>query len=235
MPRAPDSTPGSRRARNVRRHGPQSSIFLSTATKLTDPLPVLKSSKALNYAIDLMRFPRFAASFVAAPVPSDVLQVMRIAASAEECQSTASEVGIPPETLQWAARLYLKSVLFHEEADCYRILGVTPETPHTAVRQHLFFLLSWLHPDRNKSWDVAYLGRVVSAWQEISRIGPSSCPASSSNLLSPPRRRFRLPWIAIPVAAGSRSHRHWPAWLFLLIASLSVVVLVRDDLLALLN
>ena len=172
----------------------------------------MASQRAIDMALDLARMPAFAPSMSASPLPADVLEVIRIAAeSPEACRAAALATGEPEPVLVEAARFYLQQVLFREEADCYRVLGIRPDESRAAARDHMRWLLQWLHPDRNGGWDAVYAKRIVNAWREVSNgshAAGNSRPtagAESRGQVSPGdnrARRFsasvRLPWIARP-------------------------------------
>ena len=170
----------------------------------------MASLRAIDMALDLARMPAFAPSMSASPLPADVLEVIRIAAeSPEACRAAALTTGEPEPVLVEAARFYLQQVLFRDEADCYRILGIRPDEPREAARDHMRWLLRWLHPDRNGNWDAVYAKRIVSAWREVSngsqagRNSRLTAAAAESRGATRPGSRgkdsttsFRLPWIA---------------------------------------
>src|SRR5205823_3482880 len=110
--------------------------------------------RALDLALDLLRTPAFAASMANSPLPNDVLEVIRIAAaSPDACRAAASVTGQPESTLIEAARFYVQQILLRPDADCYRVLGIRPEDSRESARVHMRWLLKWLHPDHNESWD----------------------------------------------------------------------------------
>lgn len=176
-------------------------------------------ARALGTALELSRSPRMATILAESPIPGDVEEVLRAAASWETCTAAAVEFGVGADALQLAARLYLKQVLFHDNADCYRILGIRPEASRETARRHFSWLLRWLHPDRNSGWDSAYAERVVTAWREISKqraaaaevsvdTSSSSQRAAVSRPLRPAKRQKR----------NSRPRRRGVGW-FLLVAT----------------
>lgn len=188
----------------------------------------MASQRAIDMALDLVRMPAFAASMSAAPLPADVLEVIRIAAeSPEACRAAALTTGAPEPVLVEAARFYLQQVLFRPEADCYRILGIRPDDSRASARDHMRWLLQWLHPDRNGNWDAVYAKRIVKAWREVSN---GSHAADDSRLtageaenqgqVNPSKNGVRLssasvriPWIARPyenMSARRRTCLHAP-------------------------
>src|SRR6516162_3810517 len=134
----------------------------------------------IELALDLARMPALARSSVAPPLPPNIIELMRIAAaSPEACEAAAAQTGEPSLVLIEAARFYLQQVLFRPDADCYRILGIKPATSRATAREHMRWLLEWLHPDRNNnSWDAVYAERVLKAWREVSAANGSAIKPS---------------------------------------------------------
>ncbi len=159
-------------------------------------------------ALDLARMPALAHSTEKLPLPTDILEIMRVAAgSPETCQSAAQATGQPPAVLVEAARFYVQQMLLRPDADSYRVLGLTPGASRELARQHLRSLLQWLHPDVNSEWDSVYAERVLKAWREVSaNIDPSSPSNSRSHVLAEPGSsapvnsvpKSRIPWIERP-------------------------------------
>ena len=165
----------------------------------------MSGARGIDLALDLARMPVLAHSIEKPPLPTDILEVMRIAAGAPEvCQLASQATGRPPAVLIEAARFYLQQVLLRPDADAYRVLGLPPGASRELARRHMRCLLQWLHPDVNRDWDSAYAERVLNAWREvsanISRPSNSSShvsigPGSKAPLESGPRR---MPWIKKP-------------------------------------
>jgi hypothetical protein len=164
----------------------------------------------IELALDLARMPALARSSVAAPLPPNVVELMRIAATfPEACQAAVAQTGEPRHVLIEAARFYLQQVLFRPDADCYRILGIQPTASRATARDHMRWLLEWLHPDRNNnSWDAVYAERVLKAWREVSASNGSAATSlslarASSNKKRRRSRAVRLPWIERPMERRS--------------------------------
>ena len=123
----------------------------------------------IELALDLARMPALARSSVVPPLPPNIIELLRIAAaSPEACQAAVAQTGEPRHVVIEAARFYLQQVLFRPDADCYRILGIQPAASRATAREHMRWLLEWLHPDRNNnSWDAVYAERVLKAWREV--------------------------------------------------------------------
>src|SRR6266849_7394317 len=137
---------------------------------------------AIDFALDLTQMPALARSSVAPGLPSNILELMRIAATCPEaCEAAVARTGEPAPALIEAARFYLQQVLFRPEADSYRILGIEPAASRETARDHMRWLLEWLHPDRNNnSWDAVYAERVLKAWRELFAFhGPAAKPTGS--------------------------------------------------------
>ena len=161
----------------------------------------------IEVALDLARMPALARSSAAPALPPNIIELMRIAAaSPEACQAAAAQTGEPKPVVIEAARFYLQQVLFRTDADCYRVLGIKPGASRTTARDHMRWLMEWLHPDRNKnSWDAVYAERVLKAWREVAAANGSaqssfSFARESSNEKKKARiRTNRRPWIERPM------------------------------------
>lgn len=153
----------------------------------------------IGLALDLARMPALARTSAPPPIPSNVIELMRIAAaSPDACQEAAAATGEPVQIVMEAARFYLQQSLFRPEADCYRILGIRPGTPRATARKHMRLLLEWLHPDRNSDLDAVYAERVLKAWRGISereKVSPSDHADAKLNRHRGAASSFRLPWI----------------------------------------
>jgi hypothetical protein len=165
----------------------------------------MSGARGIDLALDLARMPTLAHSIEKPPLPTDIFEVMRIAAGAPEvCQLASQTTGQPPAVLIEAARFYLQQVLLRPDADSYRVLGLPPGASRELARRHMRCLLQWLHPDVNRDWDSAYAERVLSAWREVSADTPRPSnsrshvptgPGSKAPLDGGPRR---MPWIEKP-------------------------------------
>lgn len=185
---------------------------------------------AIDLALDFARMPALGRASVAAPIPPNIIEVMRIAAaSPKACQDAAAATGEAIPVLIDAARFYLQQSLLRPEADCHRILGVQPGASRATARSHMRLLLQWLHPDRNGDLDAVYTERVLKAWREVSN-GHRE-PAGSSRERRQMNREFsqsfRLPWIKRPIArSGARAHRAFRTAALWAVPGLSLLLLV---------
>jgi hypothetical protein len=187
-------------------------------------------------ALDLARMPALARSRVAPPLPPNVIELMRIAAAfPEACQAAVAQTGEPRHVVIEAARFYLQQVLFRPDADCYRILGIEPTASRATAREHMRWLLEWLHPDRNannNSWDSVYAERVLKAWREVCTAHGAPKPdlgvARASSVQKRKRRSSasRPPWIDRPVQGRSLAMRNPYRTFILWAVSTGVVIIV---------
>jgi hypothetical protein len=165
----------------------------------------MSGAQGINLALDLARMPALAHSIEKPPLPTDIFEVMRIAAgSPEACQLASRATGQPAAVLIEAARFYVQQVLLQPDADSYRVLGLPPGASRELARCHLRCLLQWLHPDVNRDWDSVYAERVLKAWRDVSTniSRPSNSrpdmvagPGLRAGVDSGPRR---MPWIETP-------------------------------------
>ena len=175
----------------------------------------------IEYALDFARMPALARSAVAPALPPNIVELLRIAAALPEaCDAAVANSGVPAPVLIGAARFYLQQALFRPEADCYRILGVDPGASRATARNHMRWLLEWLHPDRNNnSWDAVYAERVLKAWREVSGSQGSAVKLWESRSYGSPGTANRenikaiwLPWIARPAKRQSPAMRRMIMW-----------------------
>ena len=127
------------------------------------------ASNAIQSALALFREPGRIADFRDRPLPSDVGQVIRVAAGeAAAIQAARESTEENAETLAEACIFYLQQMLFVANADSYRVLGMTSDATQQQLREHYRWLMRWLHPDRNPDgWEVVYADRVNAAWQDL--------------------------------------------------------------------
>jgi hypothetical protein len=169
---------------------------------------MLEGRQALDLALELARMPTLAAAMRRHPLPPDVLVVIRVAAG---CPDTSREVarltGLGAASAREACVLYLQQILLARDADSYRVLGVARGAPRKQMREHMRWLLKWLHPDRNQDeWESVFAERVLKAWRDL---GSSSVPAQTSagerfvrGSTTRARRRRPIPaqrWVALPL------------------------------------
>lgn len=130
---------------------------------------IASGTDALEQALAVYRAPGRLPQLLNRPLPDSILRLLRIAAGdADALASAGQATGESASTLIDAAILYIQQVLFADDADSYRLLGVRPDAPENQVKEHYRWLMRWLHPDRHPDrWEVAYSDRVNRAWQTL--------------------------------------------------------------------
>jgi hypothetical protein len=200
----------------------------------------------IDLALDLARMPALARTSAISAIPSNIIELMRIAAECPEaCQVAVAQTGEPAPVVIEAARFYLQQVLFRPEADCYRILGIEPGAPRATARNHMRWLLQWLHPDRNHNgWDAVYAERVLKAWRNVSSSNGSALEPGYSRARGRSNKRkigdikaIWLPWIEYSANSQSpaihssyRTFITWALWtgmVIIFLALWSAVILLR--------
>lgn len=156
------------------------------------------SNTAITAALDLARSPTLAAVMRNQPIPSDLLDVIRVAAGSEETLGRlASEMRVDACRLRSASETYLQKVLFFPNAGRHRTLGVEPSATRETARENFKWLLMWLHPDRGgMDWHQAFAARVIEAWNALEG---KSYQATDYALKLHRHRPYRPPWIARPL------------------------------------
>lgn len=171
----------------------------------------MASYRAVDLALDLMRMPTLAPILREQPLPSDLLDLIRIAARNADVSAVAAEAsGVSERMLRSAAIFYLQEMLFSPGADAYRNLGADRDASRAEMRLHMRWLLQWLHPDHNPDPDANFLAeRVISAWRQlgagrgavskpIEKPSHRSRPLVAKSPLQDRWRGVRVPWIAVP-------------------------------------
>ena len=165
----------------------------------------------IEFALDLARMPALGRATVVPVLPPNILELMRIAAACPEaCEAAVGETGEPRAVLIEAARFYLQQVLFRPEADSFRILGIEPSTSRATARNHMRWLLEWLHPDRNNdSLDAVYAERVLKAWREVSATpGPAARRNESRSAIPWNTKKRTVEVVSLPWIAHTIERRH---------------------------
>ena len=206
--------------------------------------------QAVLLALELTRQPSLAAAIRRRPLPRrGMLELIRIAGGcAKTCCEPARLTRKSPELIKQAAELYLQQALFGPEADSYRVLGVSADAPQKLLREHMLWLMRWLHPDHNHGdWETIFAARVLEAWDNVK--SPER-RARYDRLRHGTRRAHRasrrgkrrpmtgshprsLPWIAVPIDAAPRSAgRRWAsvALALLLVAGLAIFLISGANL-----
>lgn len=178
----------------------------------------MSAHDALGRVVELTQSPQRASVLKAQDLPHDIIIPIRIAGGCgETCWQAVQTTRLPPEAIRDASRAYLQLVLFAEDSDCFRVLGVQPGASTEQMRDHMRWLLRWLHPDRNEGeWESVYAERVISAWREAKTAGSPhlasnqrmSDPAAATNPSnSSGRPRAPMRWIPVPVKPARRPYK----------------------------
>jgi len=124
---------------------------------------------ALKHAFDLFDFPSQARVARKAPLPPDLVLLLRIAAGDDETLREAVRVsGRPPRVVRDAAGFFIEQVLLFPEADSYRVLGASPTAANSELRRNMALLLRWLHPDIDQKGERSvFAARVTKAWSDL--------------------------------------------------------------------
>jgi hypothetical protein len=183
----------------------------------------MTSPTALRLAFNLARKPGLAKAMRRQPLPPDVLVLIRIVAgSPETCRAAATATGKSLDVIKGAATAFLQQILFHESSDSYRTLGASPDASRETLREHLRWLMKWLHPDRNyDDWEIVFAERVLRAWEDVKSVERRAAYDRARKLLVPSRmpgnaRRLhptakkmrparRLGWISTPIPPAARN------------------------------
>ena len=200
----------------------------------------MAARRALDLAMDLAAAPTIAGAMRDQPLPPGILALLRIAAGdPKACHEAAAAAGVSPDALREAAALYIQQVLLNPEADDYRVLGVNRDTPQYLVRQHMRWLMEWLHPDRAGSeWESIYAGRVLAAWQTLSsperraryeRSLRQSHRSQKRRTRGRPRRR--IPLIPVPAHFPRPTPllRGWPIVGMAIVAALVLAAVLQPE------
>lgn len=207
----------------------------------------MEAPSAIDAALQLSRMPTLAAVMRRQELPDDTLLLIKIAAGCEESGVAAAQrAEIPLRVVQHAAKSYLLQILFAPGSSPSRVLGVNPGASMATIREHMKWLLIWLHPDHNSNeWEAAFAERVLVAWKDVrdpkrtasivvSNRPPQ--PAAGRRTNRPVRSRAHLRWIALPLPnAETRRRRRRRIALAALgvgvvIAVSSASVLMRPDM-----
>lgn len=128
------------------------------------------TAEALELALWLHRAPARRTALLGRPLPDGIGQLLRVAGGAKDQLAAAAAIAGEDEAIVLeAVRFYLQQILFHDEADAYRILGLRPDAEQSLAREHHRLLQLWLHPDRSggDAWDSVYATRINRAWGQL--------------------------------------------------------------------
>jgi len=185
-------------------------------------LPIIPPD-ALAAALLLARLPSLAQAAREQALPPDILSLIRVAAgSPETLRRSVHLTGKDPTFIRAAAVYYLEQVLWTDESDHYRVLGLMPGASRDRVAEHTRWLMRWLLPYLGGSQpESAQFERVLTAWGALKTSeertflertflarGAASDPAAGAQ--------------PVPVARASSA---WPRWQIAAIAAVGIAAI----------
>src|ERR1700691_6155767 len=172
----------------------------------------MNHNRALDAAIALSRAPTRATAMRAQELPTGVNLLLRILVGDADALGEARNLtGLRDKDLLVIAELYVLKVMLYRGASARRVLGVGFGADRREMRQHMGYLLVWLHPDRTPdAWRAAFTSRVITAWRSVDRGQEDQVSLVRSPVAPRFRRSQRVPWIALPPdPVFSRSAHRW--------------------------
>jgi len=129
----------------------------------------MRRGGTLRLAIDLIHFPAQVRLLRAAPLPDDVVNLLRIAAGDEEAtRAGAALAARSQQAVREAAAFFVEQILLYPGADSYRVLAAKPDASYAELRRNMAILLRWLHPDRDRCGErTIFAARVTRAWDDV--------------------------------------------------------------------
>lgn len=123
----------------------------------------------MRLATDLIHFPAQVRSLRSAPLPDDVLILLRIAAGDEHAiREGAKSAGRSQQVVREAAAFFVEQILLYPGANSYRVLGAKSDASYAELRRNMAILLRWLHPDRDRCGErTIFAARVTRAWDDV--------------------------------------------------------------------
>lgn len=167
----------------------------------------MSSESALKDALVLLHMPSRARALRAMPLPSDTYVLLQIAANdAKAIEGASEESGRNKDVIRTAATFFIEQVLWHPQADSYRILGAPPGADASELKRNMSLLMSWLHPDVDpKDERSVFVARVTSAWNDLKTPERRDDYASRLAQSAPPSRGKRSRNSSLPRAAHRQS------------------------------
>ncbi|HTL13807.1 MAG TPA: DnaJ domain-containing protein [Thermomonas sp.] len=191
---------------------------------------------ALEWALALLQAPGQGRALRGQPLPPGMERLLAIASGGapDLLQQSARAFGESPQRLQEAARFYVRQVLFHVDADAYRVLGVRADAGPAELKNHYRLLQQWLHPDRLESRDDAvFATRVNQAWQQLRTPGRRDAYDRRRPRLeavqtadAEPHRAPPGPWVPLESVHAPAGHWRRQAPVLALVAACLVMLLL---------
>lgn len=194
---------------------------------------------ALDWVLALARAPAERHALRERPLPDGIEGLLQIAAGNPRggaLQAAMARTGESEAALVEMVRFYLREVLFHANADAYRVLGLTPAAEDAQIKAHHRLLQQWLHPDRQTSdWDAIFSARVNVAWNALRSADrraryDAARPASAAATAAPQWARARVLAVGATAveAPGSRWRRRAPVLALFVACGVLGIAAIRD-------
>lgn len=125
--------------------------------------------EALKVAMELAAMPSRVRHLRLAPLPTGVSDVLEIVAGEEAAIEDAVRfTGRSRTDIVEAAAFFVEQVMFHPDADSYRVLGASAGATTSDLRRNMALLLRWLHPDiENDAERAVFTKKVTLAWNDL--------------------------------------------------------------------
>lgn len=173
-----------------------------------------ETSEALDQALWLHQAPGRRKLLQARPLAEGQELLLRIAAgSGSALEAAAAATGQPAQRIGEATRFYLQQVLFTDDADAYRVLGLQRGASADEIRHHHRLLQRWLHPDRSEDpWNEVFAARVNQAWTALRDPARRAQYDASLPALPAPATAPIARWQAATPHTANRDPARWPAY-----------------------
>jgi hypothetical protein len=95
--------------------------------------------------------------------------LLRIASGDEAATAEGAQLsGRSGEIVHEAAAFFIEQILLFPGASSYRVLGASQNATAGELRRNMALLLTWLHPDVDRSGERSiFAGRVTGAWEDL--------------------------------------------------------------------
>lgn len=129
----------------------------------------MEQATALKVALQILHMPANVRMVREKPLPPGILQLLQITArDPDALRQAVLEMERDGETITRAAQFFIEQVLWHPDADSFRVLGGLPETSTAELKRNMALLMTWLHPDvENRDERAVFVVRVTSAWNDL--------------------------------------------------------------------